>query len=172
MEHFDVKPPPIEVIFVARENSKIVGTLGFDYCNGDGEMPLEEIFAFDKNKTPLTYDPRRSIQFSRWTAENPKISIVLIYASTLYALNRGMCYGWSEQKEKAAKSAIRAGVQLHEVCDAVIRTNSIPREIRRFYTTKPAPKLYMVELGQMLRAASKRTSLLISSGVLHLEKSA
>ena len=169
-EVFRVDPPPVDVVFVAEQGPNIIGTLGFDYCDDRGKMPLQSIFCFDSTKTPLPYDPRISIQFSRWTSKDPSVSLALIYATTSYALEQGMRYGWSEQKRDAVISATKAGVKLHEVKDAAINSRSIPDEVRAFYTSEPIPKLYMTDLDQMCKATKKRLSLLQTKWVICFQR--
>lgn len=167
---FRVIPPPADVIFVARRNGRIVGTLGFDYCGEGNDMPPEHLFSFDRKKTPLPFDCARSVQYGRWTADGPSISAELLYAVTAYALGGGMRYVWCEQKKNAARTLRLLGVTLHPVKDAVLKTGAVPESVRTYYLSEPTPRLYMFKLEQALSAASRKISLMPAAGALQSGK--
>lgn len=147
---WNAAPPPPEFLFVARGNTEILGTIGFDFCDKHGKFSLEKLFLFDHKQTPLPFEVTRIVQWSRWISRYPSVSKALIYKATRYALERGKDFGLCDQAYGPKKAATKIGIELLRVSNAILQMNQIPPTYREHYLGKSAPDLYMLKNTQIL----------------------
>src|SRR5579872_6308699 len=111
-------PEPPKTIVVAKHGSEVIGTSALEFSNGEEPLSIESIYEFDRARTPWPFDRPRIVQFGRWAATMKDISGVLIYASTVFALNHGKIWGVSEVKDRIAERFSELGVELRFITPA------------------------------------------------------
>lgn len=152
-------PPPPQVLFGAYRGKEIVGTIALDFGDQDRPLPIERIWSFDADRTPLPFQREAIAQYGRWMAITPAVSSWLLYTATLYALSLGKKYFLAEAKTKIMERICALGFAFRRIENAMALTDRIPEEGRLYYSEDP-PGLYMTRLEEMMTVAfSKTTSL-------------
>lgn len=157
-----IPPPPPSVLFVAKDEDRVVGTLGIDLGEEKNPLPIEKIYEFDHTATPWPFDRLKLIQFGKWMASVKGISGVLNYVAVQYAISRGREYGCSEVKEQIAKRLQELGVEVRFIPNAKLLLEKINKEAQGYYLIPPNPKPCMVDLFQMKSALKSSTMLAVS----------
>lgn len=168
-ETFGTSPPPPQVLFAAWVDSQVVGTMGLDFSDEKGNVPLAYLYRFRREQAPFPVDGPRTIQYGRWIATVRNISHILVYAATVYAIEQGKRYGWCAQKNGAAEVLIRMGIALRPVSGAVIIPSCVPKADTEYYCAGTAPKLYMVELRQVAYALEESVNRFTAKHTLVIE---
>ncbi|OHA52160.1 MAG: hypothetical protein A3A97_04590 [Candidatus Terrybacteria bacterium RIFCSPLOWO2_01_FULL_40_23] len=162
LSRYQATPPPLpEILFIAYENGKIVGTLGFDTASKQDILPLEKIWQFDPNKTPFPFEREMIVQYGRWTAIKPEVSRALSYTATIFARTLGKKIIMFEAKPSSARRLQTLGARA-QLVPATLLIKNIPEDGRPYYSANPAPKLYMLDLMEF-ETALTHSKLLISS---------
>lgn len=154
-------PPPPPILFVAKQESEIVGTIAFNFGDKNRPLPLERIYGFDYSKTPWPFVREKITQYGRLTAIIPDVAMVISYVTTVYALARGKLYGLAELKDRVAEHQRKIGVKLYLVPGAKLNIDEISEGEKNYYLTSPVPKLYMFSLEQVERDYRKKVTSLI-----------
>lgn len=170
-ERYHCAPLPLpDIILVASRGSEIVGTVAVEFSGGDELFSLEEVYEFDRKKTPLSFERDRMAQFGRWAASVPGISGALLYASAACALGQGKSYGLGEAKERILERFREFGLLIYFV-DAELVPQKAPEASRNYYTIPPQPRLFMVDLKQKEEALRKRTLEEVERGKIIIDPS-
>jgi len=162
MELFNIIPAPTHYLFVARQGTEIVGSMGTDFGNEEKLLRLERVYRFDPRRTPFPIVRDTIIEYGRWIATVPGISGALLYVATIHALSKGKMYGLCEHVDDVHKAAMKLGIKFHEVPDAKLVPENIPEIGTTFYATPPFPKFYMVDIQQAQSVMEPKMQHLVS----------
>ena len=144
-------PPPPQIIFVAKHKNKIVGTIALDHKNKQGLLPLEEIYKIDFDRAPFLFQRELTIQFGRWMTITKNVSIRLFYVAALHAIDDGKTHGLFEAKQPIADYMKKLGFDLRQIDGTKLIIEKIPSAGRKYYQSKPKPKVYMIVLNQIVK---------------------
>ena len=162
---FSADPPPPELLFVATRNEKVVGTLGIDYCDKkDGLLPLERIYTFNRSKTPLPMASDKIVQLGRWISREANVTKPLAYIAMQYLLAHQKTHGLFEQKGKAVQASKRTGTTLHPIENTTLNVDRVGDSVKEYYTSKPEPRLFMIDLKQSLDSMRRVAERSIKAG--------
>ncbi len=150
-----------EIIFAAFEEGVVVGTMGLEFQELCGLMPCEHTFAFDVASLKFGLNRNRTAQYTRRIIrsdykDGATLGPKLIAAVTQFALSQGKLYGFCELKPPLLRLTSKLGIELHEVKGSTILKDSVHPDVASFYLVEPYPKLYQIELVQVLEAITKR----------------
>jgi hypothetical protein len=169
--HKCAPPPPPQIILIAEtEDQEVLGTISLEFRLGGILFPVEEIYDFDHDVTPWTFDRNRLAQFGRWMTATPGISTPLMYAATTYALDQGKTHGLTEVKEVIYNLVRNMGIHLKEIESLNVRLENIPEEGRNYYLEDPPPRLYMVDLLAKKTALKLATENAVRSGLVRFKE--
>lgn len=149
LEIFDTTPPPAQILFVATQETKIVGTMGIDFGNEEKLLRLERIYQFNPSVAPFPVIRNLIIEYGRWIVTVPGISGALIYVATVHALSKGRVYGWCEHTDDVHRAAARFSINFHDVPEAKFVLEEVEEKNRIFYADSPPLKFYMMLLSQI-----------------------
>jgi hypothetical protein len=148
---FGCDPPPTRgLICVAREGSTIVGSLVLQNALHNCTFPIEEHYVFDARKAPFPFVREEIFQASRWLADTPGVSLLVVQACAQLARDLGKLYFFIEAKPYSAKRLQELGFNCQPIPGAVL----LPELARivvgdagmRFYEEDPQPTLYMLPM--------------------------
>lgn len=149
-------PPPPQMLFGAYQGNTIVGTISVDFGSDLNPFRLEDIWEFDKEKTPLPFVRERIAQYGRWTATVPGASIALFYAATVFSKTHGKQFCLCEMKDPIARRLTEFGFVLLPIKNASLLPEAVrermPEESRPYYLNHPLPYIYMMSLDQIEQA--------------------
>lgn len=157
-------PPPPQIIFVAYQEHKIIGTMGLNFSQNNKPFYLENHYNFDITKTPFPFEREKIAQYGRWFSIIPNISSSLFYLTTDYAIKKNKIWGLGEMKKTIAERVMKFGVNLFLINDTELIFENIPKEEKQYYLTLPPPSLYMGDLKQIKQALWKIIEPIIQSG--------
>lgn len=161
-------PPPPQILFIAYQEHKIIGTMSLDFSQNNNPFPLENHFDFDTNKTPFPFKRKKIAQYGRWFSITPNVSSSLFYLTTDCAIKKNKIWGLGEMKKPIAERVMKFGVNLFPI-DIELIFENIPKEEKQYYLTLPSPNLYMGDLKQIRQALWKIIEPLIQSGEIILQ---
>ncbi|TSC89201.1 MAG: hypothetical protein G01um10143_582 [Parcubacteria group bacterium Gr01-1014_3] len=159
-------PPPPDVLFVATNGSEIVGTTGLDIGEVNKPLPLEIIYEFDKAKTPWPFHREKNIQYGRWMVTMRGIADALIYVAAKHGLTQGKTHTISEAKDHIKAKLDQLGIDARVILDARLMMDRISKDGLGYYLDLPAPKLYMMDLSQMVEAMEPNVRRSVKAGFI------
>jgi hypothetical protein len=162
-ETFNCDPPPTTgVIFVARAEGQIVGSIVL--AGTDGEMPfsIESHYTFEPSTAAFPFMRTYIVEGSRWLSSRKELSTVsslLILHSFTLAYEFGKRYMLIEAKPYSIKHLGKLGVLCHPIEGATLRREhllqSIGERSMRYFIESPEPTLYMLELLPSIKELSR-----------------
>lgn len=168
-EKFGADPPPPEIIFAAYKDGDIVATLAIDLADESRMFPWEHAFDHDPTQLPFPIERETSIQFGRWTALFPHISLPLIFSAVNHAKQAGKKFAWCVVKSDARDRLRSIGFILHAVPSARIATKRILPQDLSYYTSTPLPELYVMHLDQLEAVIRPQSTALVEKNIVTLE---
>lgn len=152
---FACEPPPTSgVIFVARLQSAIVGTVVYESTRDDVPFPLEKRYEFSSSRKIPYLSPRGIIvQGSRWIATERDVSHrVARYAASI-AYDFGKRRQLIEAKPYTVKRLAELGVPCTQISArlSLKKTRAIVGDLgMKYFEEEPSPKLYLLELDHLI----------------------
>lgn len=146
-------PPPTQILFAAKIQRDIVGTIGFDFSDGVAPFRLEHAYDFDYRGAPWSFERKKLAQYSRWMANAPNVSFALIHHSAVYALAQGRQYGFGETKPLLMSLLWKFGMDVKVIPHHAFHIKRIPEDARNYYS-KPSV-LFMMDLAQVKEGIEK-----------------
>ena len=168
-EKFGADPTPPEIIFAAYKNGDIVATLAIDLADESRMFPWEHAFDHDPTQLPFPIERETSIQFGRWTALIPHISLPLIFSAVYHALRSGKKHAWCVVKSDARDRLRSIGFTLHAIPSTRIATERILPQDMSYYTSTPVPELYVMHLDQLESVIRPQSIALVKKNIVTLE---
>ena len=162
-------PPPPDVLFVAKNGEEIVGTTGLDLGEINKPLPLENIYNFDKAATPWPFQGEKIVQYGRWMVTVPGIADALICSAAQYGLAHGKTHTISEAKDHIKLKLDQLGIDARVIADAKLILERISKDGLGYYLDPPPPKLYMMDLSQMVQALGPGVARSVKSGFIEFE---
>jgi hypothetical protein len=123
------------------------GTIALDFVE-KGRLPLESIYCIDYGKTPWPFELESIAQFGRWCATRPGVAVRLMHAAHRHALAEGKRLGLAEAKPPIVGRVQEFGMVLVEISGATLQCQSISVQREGYYSTPPAPRLYLFDIDQ------------------------
>lgn len=144
--------PPEEktpaTLVAAFENKEVIGALGMQFGDEGKPLTFEEQFAFPRSGISVPYLPEQTVYYSRWNSSRPSLGLVIWFAASEYAINRGMIFSSATGKNTMLEFyKIAFGCIWHPIRDATIREASVGESERSYFfdTERPAPWLGVIE---------------------------
>lgn len=134
-------------LFAARTDSKIIGTVGLDFC-GKEKIGLEVHHQFNTHDTPWPIQRKTLAIYSAWRVSAPTVAQLLVYISSRFAKEHGKTHGLCELKPSAIRRLQQLKVTAKPVKNSKLLLNEIPTHEKAYYETDP-PELCMVDFGQI-----------------------
>jgi hypothetical protein len=148
-------PPPPEILFLAERNGRVCGTIALDFADDTQRFPVEFLYRIIYSQAPWPFERARIAQFGRWWATAPGIGVRLMHAAHLHALEAGKTLGLAEAKPQIVTRVKEFGMNLTEIPGAILQSREASSRGEGYYTTPPAPRLYMFDIGANAAALSR-----------------
>lgn len=142
-KEYGIVPPPAREHFIALMNGEIIATLGVEFCNPKGELPLEkylEILDEEFKRLPK----RELVEFTRWVSRYPFGGRMVGFGAEEYALCQGKRYVIVSVKEKQLQSMIAYRAKF-SVLSTAIKENP-PKDFFGYYCMPPYPIVVLAEI--------------------------
>ena len=146
-----------------------MATLAIDLAEEDRPFPWEHAFDHNPSMLPFPIERTSSIQFGRWAAIAPQVSLPLIFSAVHHAMQSGKKYAWCVVKSDARDKLRSIGFILHEIPGVRLSSERILPQDTSYYFTPPIPELFVMELAQMDQVLKDTSIALITKGVISLE---
>lgn len=162
LRRFGCKPPPLpEFVLAAYEEEVPVGVVGCDFAPESRRFYLENLYIFDRSKTPLPFVREKIAEIGRWASEDSGLGPLLAEAVASFALTKGKLYGICDLKPAVARLSRELGMRLFAVDGKLdpLGIERLPPERRPYYEERPLPKMYMMDLAQVQRALRARITI-------------
>ncbi len=166
-QQFGTTPCDPHIFLIATLNEAIIGTVGIEFPDLNGLLPCEKLYIFERIRLPVPANSANSVQFGRWTSENPTASFAIAYEVSRYAYTCGKEYAWMEQRKPTNIVLSKKGIVSHHLSDAkLILENVAPLDLS-FYTDPPG--LYIMSLLQATTALAPEINALVESKAVIFE---
>jgi hypothetical protein len=161
---YGTTPGESDVYIVARSEDTITGVIALDFANKDGKMPIEYIYEIDWEEITFPIHSYNAVQFGRWIAEDPHVSVCLSYIATVYSLKCGKEYIWLTQTDITHRILRQKGIVFYPLKNVKLIRDNIPVGDLAYYLSPDCPKCYISVAQQQKEALEKKSNEIISSG--------
>ncbi len=141
-------------VFLALRGDTLVGSASMSISSGD-RMPFEAIYDVDYASFPGDFSREQVVQFGRWVAKAPGLSLSLLLRSVLWAIGRGYTWGVIEVKPGVCRYLHMMGIRTMPLLGTLLRAN-IPNNVLQYYLSLPPPLLRVVNLRETARGLEKK----------------
>lgn len=169
--HNATPPAPPQVLFAAKKDNDIVGTIGLDMGTSVQPLPLEHIYQFATDLFLHEFDRTQVAQYGRWMASVERISLALAYIATVYALAKGKTRGWFEAKPLIASKLRNIGMELTPIPHTRLLLERVPETGRAYYTEQPEPMIYSMYFEPFKNVLESQINSLTTEGVVAIDLS-
>lgn len=136
---WSTKPPVPKVLFGAFLEGKVVGSVGWDDCGDNHQLPLKELYrTVNAASAPKCCS---AVQLSRLLTTNKHAAVPLVYTALDYALRCGKRMVWCIAKDSLVRLFSKRGLELTEQPAELILAN-VPKADAAYFLSEPQPKLY------------------------------
>ena len=156
---FHCEPPTTHgAICAGIIDKKIMATLVIQGTMSRAPFSLEDQYDFDPSVSPFPFVREEMVQVTRWTSSRRLASLTLIHACAQLAKDMGKKYMLMEAKYTAVNRLEEIGIYCAEIRTAVLNLEKTLQRVgsggMEYYTTQPVPKLYMLDIENMISACS------------------
>ncbi len=147
-------PPPEsapECIFIAIEDTTIVGSLAMEFGRNDAPLPFEQFFLFDRARVPIHYVREKTIYYSRWNSSRPGLGKAVWYAASRYALGRDMIYTAQTIRDSMIARYASFGCHWKQIPDTTINLAHVGETELEYFQSKDRPHPWLGILEEQIR---------------------
>ncbi len=152
---FRCEPPAtVGLVCTVTQNEKIVGSLVLVDSKDNIRFPVEEHYEFDVGNCPISFNRNEIVQASRWTAQVPDASRLILRNAFKLAYAFGKRWVLIEAKPYSVRRLEELGATCYEIPTTTLLLEKVREAVGEngmsYYCTVPVPTLYLIEIAQYL----------------------
>ncbi|MES2930825.1 MAG: hypothetical protein V4665_03530 [Patescibacteria group bacterium] len=167
---YETIPGESDVYFISHKDETMTGVIALDFADSKDKMPMESVYEIDLSEISFPVTSHNSVQFGRWIAEDPRVSVCLSYIATVYSLKLGKEYIWLTQTFKTHRVLRQKGIIFYPLTRAKLVYENIPPGDLAYYLSENCPKCYISVARQQKAALQKKSDEIKESGYVLFDK--